>query len=323
MSAIFEEIQQCIEKASSVLVVSHDRPDGDAIGSAVAMGILLEKLGKTVRVVNSDLVPERLEFLPRREMVSRPSVPFDVDLVIALDSAGRDRIGEAVWAMAEGAGVLINIDHHISNTEYGDLNYVDSESPATGQIVFQLARANGWEMDSAIAENLYVAISTDTGSFCYPSTTADTYRIAAELIELGVDVGELNRKLYSSYPKRRVELMGYLLEGMSLDCDGRFASVSLPLEVASQFGIQPGDMEGMIDMIRGIDSVILAAFFEELPGGKIRVSSRSKDAQFSVSELCATFGGGGHTLAAGARLAGPMDEARKRVLDQVCVMLEA
>tara|TARA_R110000850_G_scaffold216951_5_gene342419 strand:+ start:1987 stop:2952 length:966 start_codon:yes stop_codon:yes gene_type:complete len=321
MSATFREIQKCIESASDVLVVSHDRPDGDAIGSSVAMGMILEKLGKNVSVVNSDPVPDSLRFLPGVERVIPPQTPFDVDLVIALDAAGRSRISDSVWAMAQGAERLINIDHHISNTGYGDLNYVDGVAPATGQIVFQLARACGWEMDHRIAENLYAAISTDTGSFRYPSTSAETLRISGDLVDLGVNVGALNGLLYETYPRRRVDLLSYLLQNMSIDCDERYASVSLPLAVSRELGIQPGDTEGAIDTIRAIDSVKVAIFFEELVTGKIRVSSRSKDERFSVNDLCAEFGGGGHTLAAGARLAGPIESAQARVMEKVRAML--
>ena len=187
----------------------------------------------------------------------------------------------------------INIDHHISNTEYGDLNCVDSTSPATGQILFQLAEAAGWKIDRDIATHLYAAISTDTGSFCYPSTTSETMRIGGALIDAGLDLGETNQMLYENYPRRRVEAMRILLQDLRFDCDGKCASVKLPLSVSENLGLQLGDTEGVIDVIRAIDSVVVAVFFEELPNGKIRVSSRSKDTAYGVGEICAVFGGGG------------------------------
>jgi phosphoesterase RecJ-like protein len=193
---------------------------------------------------------------------------------------------------------LLNIDHHISNTEYGDVNCVDSEAPATGQVIFQLAEEAGWPLDSDIAILLYAAISTDTGSFRYPSTTSETMRIGGRLLELGVDAGQVNQMLYENYPRRRVEALRILLQGLRFECDGRYASVRLPLSVSTELALKPGDTEGVIDVIRAVDSVVISVFYEELPNGKIRISSRSKDSAFSVGDICEVFGGGGHTLAA-------------------------
>lgn len=323
MDSTLSDLKDRIEAASSVLVASHDRPDGDAIGSSLAMGSLLEKLGKRVVVVNRDPVPESLAFLPGSERIVRPGDPVGADLFIVLDSAGADRVDPAVWAMAAGAGTTINLDHHISNTRFGDLCHVDPVSPATGQLVFQLAATGGWPLDAEIGENLLAAISTDTGSFRYPSTTAETMRIAGEIFELGVDVGRVNQMLYENYPARRVEALRVLLQGMRLDFEGRCASVKLPLSVTRELGLQVGDTEGVIDVIRAIDTVRIAVLFEELPEGKIRVSSRSKEERYGVGAICAGFGGGGHTLAAGARLAGPLESAEARFLAAVGAALEA
>jgi len=317
VDATLSDIQERIEAASSVLVTSHDRPDGDAIGSALAMGLILEKLGKTVVVVNRDPVPETLAFLPGSERITPPSGRSTADLFLVLDSAGVDRVDAAVWEMAADIPVTVNLDHHVSNTRFGDLVFVDAAAPATGQLVFQLARHAGWPLDAAIGENLLAAISTDTGSFRYPATTAETMRIVGEILELGVDVGRVNRMLYENYPARRVQALRILLQGLLLGFGGRCASVKLPLAVTRELDLQPGDTEGVIDVIRAIDTVQVAVFFEELPDGKIRVSSRSKDERYSVGAVCAEFGGGGHTLAAGARLAGPLEVAEERFLEAV------
>ncbi len=322
MDATLPDLKDRIEASSCVLVASHDRPDGDAIGSALAMGMLLEKLGKRAVVVNRDPVPESLAFLPGSGRIVRPGAPVGADLFIVLDSAGADRVDPSVWEMAAGAATTINLDHHISNTRFGDLCHVDSASPATGQLVFQLARTGAWPLDAAIGENLLAAISTDTGSFRYPSTTAETLRIGGEILELGVDVGRVNQMLYENYPARRVEALRVLLQGMRLDFGGRCASVKLPLAVTRDLGLQVGDTEGVIDVIRAIDTVRIAVLFEELPDGKIRVSSRSKEERYSVGAVCAGFGGGGHTLAAGARLAGPLESAEARFLAAVGAALE-
>jgi len=323
VSATFDDILEAINKATRILVGSHARPDGDAIGSAVAMGNLLQSSGKEAIVVNCDSVPEALRFLPGIEQIQSPDDAGEFDLVITLDSADRARLGEDFWKVTDSCNTVINIDHHISNTKYGDLNFVDSASPATGQIVYQLARFAGWEVDRDSAENLYAAISTDTGSFRYPSTTAETMRIAGELVDLGVDVGEINRLLYENYPQRRVEMLRFLLEDIEISSDGRYASASLPLSMSEELELQTGDTEGAIDTIRAIDSVIVAVLFEDLPDGKVRVSSRSKDEKFSVGALCGEFGGGGHTLAAGARMAGPIEKARERFMGRVESFMKA
>lgn len=306
-----------MEAAGTIVVVSHDRPDGDAIGSSVALGLILRKLGKRVTVVNRDPVPESLAFLPGSDMITRLTAPLAADLLVVLDAAGKDRIEAAFWDHVAAIPTVINLDHHISNTGFGDLVHVDAGAPATGQLVFQLARAAGWPLDAAIGENLLAAISTDTGSFRYPSTTAATMRIAGEILDLGVDVGLVNQRLYESYPLRRVEALRRLLQGMRLDFGGRCASVKLPLALTRELDLQLGDTEGVIDVIRAIDTVQIAVFFEELPDGKIRISSRAKEPRHGVGAICARFGGGGHTLAAGARMAGPLDVAEERFLAAV------
>ncbi|MEM9015587.1 MAG: bifunctional oligoribonuclease/PAP phosphatase NrnA [Verrucomicrobiota bacterium] len=314
----FDSILQGLSEANSILVVSHNRPDGDAIGSSLAMGLMLEKQGKAVRIWNHDEVPDSLAFLSESSRIELPgSDEIAVDAVVCLDSAGKDRIDERVWnAIPEGA-LVINIDHHVSNTGFGDLNHVDSSAPATGQILFELFKRAGWAMDSVIAAHLYAAISTDTGSFRYPSTTSETMRIGAALIEEGIDAGGINRLLYENYPKRRVEAMRDLLAGMRFDYGDRVSSVRLSLEHSRALGLRLGDTEGIIDVIRAVDSVIVAVFFEELPDEKIRVSSRSKSYEVDVGEICALFGGGGHTLAAGARMRGSLDEAADRFIEAI------
>ena len=305
------------------VVTSHIRPDGDAIGSALALAHALRRLGHDVRVLNEDGVPESLRFLPGSDWVQKPGGPVTADIAFALDNATQPRLGDSVNAAIAGVPLLVNVDHHVSNTRYGHQHYIDSASPATGQIVAEWLDAAGVAIDRAIAENLYTAISTDTGSFQYSNTTPATYRWAARFIETGIDVGELNRKIYQSSPLRRVKLLGELLNVLEISPDGRVASWYLTTEMLERAGARPEDSENMIDHIRGIDGVVVAAFFEELPEGKIRLSLRSKDARFDASALCGTFGGGGHVMAAGARLRGPITDARHRVLSSIHEALNA
>lgn len=296
---------------------SHVRPDGDALGSQLALGLSLKKLGKEVLIWNEEGMLEKYSFLPRAELLSKPpAAPEDVDVVFALDTAIQNRLGTALPAV-KSSKLCINIDHHPSNPKYGDIVYIDPKAPATGQILFELITSQKLPMDADIATNLYVAISTDTGSFQYPNTTARTFEIAAELIRAGVDVGRISQLTYENYPRRRIELLRDLLGTLHFDANDRVASFSLTLDCAKTLGVLPEDNEGLIDHIRAIRGVIVAIFFEELSDGKVRVSMRSKSEEVNVCAICEKFGGGGHVLAAGARIRGSLAEVEKRVLEEV------
>ena len=318
----FAEIGRALRDHQRFAVLSHVRPDGDALGSQLALALSLQELGKTVRVWNEDGMLEKYSFLPHAELLTKPpATKEDVDLVVALDTAVQTRLGTALDAVGS-AKMTINIDHHPRNPAYGDLVYVDPASPATGQILFELIADQKLPLTKEIAENLYVAISTDTGSFQYPNTTARTFEIAAGLIRIGVDVGRVSQLLYENYPRRRIELLRELLGTMRFEGKGRVASFSLSLEMAKRLGVLPEDNEGLIDHLRAIQGVIVAVFFEELPDGKVRVSMRSKSEKADVCAICVKFGGGGHTLAAGARVRGTLAEVEQKVLEAICEVVD-
>ena len=303
--------------------MSHVRPDGDALGSQLALALSLQQLGKEVRVWNEEGMLEKYSFLPRAELVTKPpSIPEDFDCAIALDTAIQSRLGTALAAV-RSAKIWINIDHHLSNPGYGDVVDVDPDAPATAEIIFRLIKSQNLPFNRDIAENLYAAISTDTGSFQYPKTSARTFEIAAELIRAGLDVGRLNQQLYENYPRRRLELLRELLRTMRFEHRGRVASVSLSLKTAAELGVLPEDNEGLIDHLRAIRGVIVAVFFEELNDGKVRVSMRSKDDAVDVCAICQKFGGGGHTLAAGARVCGTLAEVEEKVLEEIGDVIES
>jgi len=312
-------IAEILRENRRFVVMSHLRPDGDAVGCAAALALSLRELGKDVTVWNHDGPLEKLSFLPGSELITRPPAgqKLDFDVAIALDTAARDRLGSCLESIGS-AKVWINIDHHVSNNRYGDVAYIDTDAPATGQIVYELLHSEGLPLNAGIAENLFAAISTDTGSFQYSNTTARTLEIAAGLVRLGVNVGDLSEKLYQTYPRRRLELLRTMLNVTKWSCDDRVASFALTLEVASRLGVTPEDNEGLIDTIRAVEGVLVAVFFEELPDGKIRVSMRSKNPRYDVCKICGLFGGGGHTLAAGARIRGSLAEVETRVLDAIC-----
>ncbi|MEY2520408.1 MAG: bifunctional oligoribonuclease and phosphatase NrnA [Verrucomicrobiota bacterium] len=318
----FAEIGAVLHSQESFAVLSHVRPDGDALGSQLGLALSLSKLGKKVVVRNEDGLLEKYSFLPGGEFLQTPwGEPQDFDVAIALDTATQGRLGTAT-ELVRSAKTWINIDHHPSNPGYGDLVYIDSTAPATGQILFELITSQGLPMDVAIAENLFVAISTDTGSFQYPNTTARTFEIGAELLRCGVDVGRVSQLLYENYPRRRTELLRELLGTMRFEAGGKIASFSLSLKVAADLNVKPEDNEGLIDHLRAIQGVIVAVFFEELIDGKVRVSMRSKREEVDVSAICQKFGGGGHKLAAGTRVRGTLAEVEQKILEAICDVID-
>ena len=299
------------------VVVSHLRPDGDALGCTLAMGLSLRALGKDVTLWNEDGMLDKLNFLPGAELVSTPTAhPQDFDVLVALDTATYVRLGTPLKSIGRVA-LTLNLDHHVSNPGYGDLTYIDADAPATGQILYELLAGQNLPLDRAIATNLFAALSTDTGSFQYSQTTARTYEIAAKLAALGVNIGELSRLLYDNYPLRRLELLRSLLNTLKLTAERRAASFALSQHTARTLGVLPEDNEGLIDHLRAIDTVLVAVFFEELPDALVRVSMRSKDALYDVSAICGRYGGGGHKLAAGARIRGTLEEVEARVMAHI------
>jgi bifunctional oligoribonuclease and PAP phosphatase NrnA len=318
--ATFQEIADIFRSPQyqSFLVISHQRPDGDALGSTLAAGMVLRALGKDVTLWNEDGVIPQYYFLPGSDLLSKPTgEPRRFDVVIAVDCATQVRLGAPLNFIDPASTPLwINIDHHVSNPGYGDVVYIDGKAPATGQVLAELIEQQALPMDAAIAENLFVAISTDTGSFQYPSTTQDTFQVAANLIGYGLNVGEISRRTYDSIPLVRLKLHIAVLNTMELHLKDQVAFLTLERSVMESIGASPDDTEGAINYVRALDTVMVAIFFEELADGKVRLSMRSKDANVvNVSELAKTFGGGGHALAAGARITGSLLEVKQLILN--------
>jgi phosphoesterase RecJ-like protein len=315
--ATFDELGEVLRTRQRFVVVSHLRPDGDALGCQLALGLSLRAMGKQVTLWNEDGMLDKLSFLPCSDLVTRPPAkPEDFEVLVALDTAAYPRLGTPIQSINH-VDLTLNLDHHVSNNGYGDLAHVDATAPATGQILYEFFASQQMPLTPEIATNLFAAISTDTGSFQYPQTSARTYEIGAALIRAGVNVGNLSRELYESYPLRRLELLRSLLNSLKLTAGGRAASFALSLDTTAALGAMVEDNEGLIDHLRAIDTVVVAAFFEELPGGLVRISLRSKTPAVDVSAICARYGGGGHRLAAGARIRGTLAEVETRVLTHI------
>jgi phosphoesterase RecJ-like protein len=316
-AADFPAIREALGGRRRILVASHLRPDADAYGSTIATALWLREEGHEVTAWNEDGMLSKFSFLPSSELVTAPpseSVAFDA--VLALDTSVKNRLGTVIPAVA-GSPLWICIDHHRSNEGYADLNLIDATRPATGQILAEGFLAAGITITPEMATNLFAAISTDTGSFQYEGTGAETYEIAAALIRRGVHVAALSRSLYENQPRRRLELLKHALVGAVFTAGDRVASFSLTLADVDRLGVIPEDNEGIIDHLRSVEGVLVAAFFEEMEGGMIRLSLRSKDSGFDACALCGEFGGGGHRMAAGARIKGELSEVRERVLTAI------
>lgn len=313
-----KKIGEIINENESFLVISHVNPDGDAIGSTLALGSVLESIGKTVYYRNEDGVPSSLEFLPSADSVEHPNDDvLDVDVVVALDCATQPRLGDKVLQQASAASLMLNIDHHKTNTRYGDFCYIDSSSPATGQILYNLFKQLDLPITEVARDNIYVAVSTDTGSFRYRGTTEETYNMAADLVSMGVDVSSINEETYEKSPLRRVQLLGELLSTLEIESEGKVAHWSLSQEVKDNLNLLPDDSEDMINHIRAIEGVLVACSFEDVPDGIVRVSLRSKSDDIDVSEIATEFKGGGHARAAGIKFEGTIPQAREAIIAAV------
>lgn len=315
------ELSEALKSRDSFIIAGHIRPDGDALGSTLALGLSLRETGKKVMMINEEPVPGNLAFLDCDQDIRLSSdmtaIP-DNTVFIAVDTATRQRLGKAAEELLEQCSLVLNIDHHITNEEYGDINFIAPDRPATGAILYDLLNSLNLPVTPAVRDALYVAISTDTGSFQYKGTTARTLEIAAELIRLGVDVPGLNQKMYDELPWSKIVLTRAVLEHLNRTADGKIAYAYLTNEQKNELGAKPEDTEGMIDYLRSIKGVKVAAFIEEIdndPKHRIRASLRSKDSRINVSEIACRFGGGGHPMAAGLRMPGPLEDARTLIID--------
>jgi phosphoesterase RecJ-like protein len=310
---IIERIVEGIRGSQHICVVGHVRPDGDCIGSQLGIALALIDQGKRVVCWNEDKVPQKLAFLDSEKMIQPPSPGQKFDCVIATDSASLERLGR-VGECIQKRKLFINIDHHASNTRYADINWVSARESSTGELIFRLLKAAGWPVTAPIADCLFTAVSTDTGSFQYPSTRPATYHTAAELVACGADLAKVCNEVYQSYPLSRVRLLQHVYNHFRLTHQNRVAYFWLKKSDYARTGADPADSEGLIDHIRAIQPVLVACVFEELEPELTRISLRSKTEGVNVNEIASQFGGGGHHAAAGARISGKPHSVQYRVL---------
>lgn len=316
---MYKELTRTILNNSGFAIISHFRPDGDAIGSTLALGLLLRNLGKHVRMWNTDSVPQRYAFLSGANDISPlpDNMPRDVQVLICVDTGDIKRLGQDAVDLFNKAPFTVNIDHHHTNTRYAQLNVVEGGAAACGCLIYRLLCELDAELTRPIAEALYAAISTDTGSFQYSSTTAEVMRTVAALIEAGVNVGDINRRIYQEIPPTCFITQREVLNNMMIEESGTIAHYSMPAGRKAELGVGMEDTKDLVDIIRVMQGVKVAAIFEDLEDGRIRVSLRSKDPGVDVSAIAGEHGGGGHCMASGIRMAGPLEEAREKVLNSI------
>jgi phosphoesterase RecJ-like protein len=316
MKAVSQNLTRIIEAlraAKTVCIVGHIRPDGDCIGSQLGLALALKAEGKKVCVWNEDVMPQKYKFLDRDNSFEKPRPGQKFDCVIATDCASYERLG-AVGACISERDLLINIDHHASNARYGDLNWVSAREPSTGELIFRLLKTARWPITKPIADCLFTAISTDTGSFQYSSTRPGTFHAGAELVTRGADLAKICDEVYQSYPVSRARLLKHVYSKFKLTHGDRIAYFWLKQADLTRTGAESHDTEGLIDHIRAIEPVVVACVFEEIEPELTRISLRSKSDKVNVNEICGQFGGGGHPAAAGARIPGTPLATQRRVI---------
>jgi len=300
-----------IRDAHRVLITAHARPDGDAVGSVLACGMLLEQLGKQVEMAFSDRVPLIYRWLPSAQRIHHwQRVEGDYDLVILLECDGIER---SRLKGLEGRR-LINIDHHTSGRNFAHLNWIDTDACAVAEQVFTLARAADADITPEMATCLYMAVLTDTGSFCYEGTDAHTFSLGHELVRLGARPAAIAQDVYFSNPMSKMLLLGAALA--NLRRDGRMAWLWVTTADMERSHAAEEDCEGIVNYAIGIAGVEVAVFLRELPDHRVRLSLRSKGA-VNVAAIAESLGGGGHENASGCTLNGPLPGATEAILTRL------
>ncbi|UCD84135.1 MAG: bifunctional oligoribonuclease/PAP phosphatase NrnA [Deltaproteobacteria bacterium] len=313
---MIDQIVKEIREGRRFLVASHQNPEGDAIGSSLALAIALKNLGKEVSIFNQDGVPKFLEFLPRAEEVSR-DFPHDAtfDCAFIVDCGDLQLLGEG-FTQTKGIKRIINIDHHTTNNGYGDLQLVDPEASAAGELIYRLLKEIPAEITKEIAINIYTAILTDTGSFHYHNTTAESLRIAGEMIEMGVEPEKVAHQLYETQPLANLQLLALVLNTLEVTHEKKVASVTVLQEMFRRTGTSKEDTEGFVNYPGAIEGVSVALLFREINERKFKISFRARE-DIDVSLLAQEFGGGGHQKAAGCTLEGTLPEVKEAVFKGV------
>ena len=290
---MYKKIWDKIKESNNIVLISHLNPDGDALGSSLSMYNILKNMGKNVKVLNMSDLPPYLDFLPNYDKVTK-TLPKQMDLMISFDCGSFDRLG-----ISNRPKFLINIDHHISNTNYGDINLIE-DAASTSQVVFNILEANNIKIDIDSAICIYTALVTDTGNFQYESVTSEVFRVASELVKCGVKPEFVSKMLYERDRLSRLRFLAKALDTLELYLDGKVGVVEVTNELMQKTGAVKDDTDGLVNMVRKLATVEVAIMLREEEEG-IKISLRSKN-YVDVSKIAVKYGGGGHIRASGATI---------------------
>ena len=307
------EVAERIRQGRRFLITAHRNPDGDALGSSLALQRIIRKLGKEATVIVRDSFSRQLRSIPGAEEVTiADSLPADYpqayDALFAMECPDHERTGFTVLP-----GPVVNIDHHLGNTMYGEINYLDLEAPSVGEMVLQVNEFLQVPLDAEMATAIYVSLATDTGFFRYSNTTLRAFDAAARLVRAGANPGEVSLWINESSSPESIKLLGLCLNSMRFFHNGKIATLDLPFRFIKESGASPEDSEGIVNYGRVIEGVLVSAMFKEANGGT-RVSMRAKPS-VDVQAVAAMFGGGGHKAASGCFVPMPLEEAKKKVVE--------
>ena len=312
---MIERINQEIAENSVFLITTHENPDGDAVGSTLALANYLSGLGKKVTVFYRDPLPELYNFLPMAEEVKNSIPAESYDICFVLDVGEFRRAGKELNGFMR-VGKFINIDHHLECDYFAEINLVDPDASATGALIHRIIKAAGNEIDYPTALCIYTAVITDTGSFRYSNANPEAFAIAGEMVALGVNAWFVAEKLYERQPPERLSLLALALSTLYISPRGDWASVTVTLDMFEKSGAKPELTDGFVNYPRSIRGVEVAVFFREIKPGLVKVGFRSKG-KVNVSAIAMAFNGGGHHNAAGCTISGSLDEVRDIVYERL------
>lgn len=313
MRELVQQVGQLIESHSEVLIFGHKDADGDTLGCSLAFAEALRTAGKTVWVVIPPPLPQLYAWLPGFDrIVERPPAGAEAPLVMFFDAGNMERSGDAVHHIASHA-VIVNVDHHLSNTRFGDINIIDPDASAAGEMVIDILEQCGFAITPTMAANLYTAVLTDTGGFRHENTTERCLQTAAKLAHLGADPGRIATMVYKSRPLTTLRLSGLSIATMKVARQGRLAWAMVTRAMLKEAGAVMAESESIIDTLNSVAGLEMAIIFKEVTSSVTKISVRSRGI-VDAAAFCAALGGGGHLRAAGAEIARPMTEAMEIVL---------
>ena len=309
-----DEILEEIKKADRIVILTHETPDGDAIGSSLGLKIALEKLGKNIDLIMTSFA-RTFEFLPKVEEIKSDSEIKEYDLAISLDCASLKRLDNKEYF--EKAKKTIVIDHHGSNNMYGDINYVNPVAPACSEILLAILSYYEIDIDEEIGTCLMTGIITDTGGFQYQSTNADTFEYAAEMLRKGVDIADICKRTLQTKTKANFELQKRVMDRMELLENGKVAFSYINKKDMEEVSAEEGDHEGLVNIGRNIEGVEVSIFIRQNDEENAYKVSLRSGSYVNVSDVCLMFGGGGHPRAGGALIQGDVKQVKEKLLKEI------